>query len=106
MPGPDREKIGERSAAAVLAVVMIAALIIAGEHLGCAALTSAVMALRCGHAIEVPDSMLKSPAAAVERSTGKGQAARMLTQGLMMSGLRMLWSVKEGPQKENDATVV
>nr|GLL49289.1 hypothetical protein CR513_13785 [Ipomoea trifida] len=84
---------------------MIADFIAAGDQSGCALLSNAAIPLRCGVAIDVPDIMLKVAfPLLVLLSTENGQAARMLTPGPRISGLRIPGLALLGPLEENDAT--
>lgn len=78
---------------------MMADLIIAGDHFGCTALSSAAMPLKCGVDMDVPDITLNgfdSPTGPI----GNGHAARTLTPGPMMSGFKMFGLAWLGPREE------
>jgi hypothetical protein len=76
---------------AVVAVVIIADLIMAGLQFGCAARSRAATPLACGQAIDVPDATRKSLANCVWSIISVGIVgvtdARMLSPGAKMSGL-------------------
>lgn len=69
-------------------------------------MSKAAIPLRRGHDIDVPEMMLKVNFEFVRYlSRGKGHAARMLTPGPIISGLRMPGLSKLGPLEEKEATM-
>uniref|UniRef100_A0A7N0V6X1 Uncharacterized protein n=1 Tax=Kalanchoe fedtschenkoi TaxID=63787 RepID=A0A7N0V6X1_KALFE len=89
----------------VSAEVMMAERMAAGVQSGWELLSRAEMPLRWGQDMEVPEIMLNVAVVGAELlSTWNGQAARMLTPGPMMSGLRMPGVWTEGPLDEKDVT--
>lgn len=83
---------------------MIADLIAAGDHSGCALLSSAATPLRCGHDMEVPEIILNVDFVLVLFSTETGQAARIFTPGPKISGFRIPRLAMLGPLEENAPT--
>src|SRR5947199_4824071 len=88
-----------------LAVVMRADLIAAGDHVGCACLTSAPAPATCGEDIDVPEmDWNSSPVGRPVAGAGLGVSpARMFTPGAVTSGLAMSGAGVCGPREENAA---
>ncbi|KAG5588892.1 hypothetical protein H5410_039406 [Solanum commersonii] len=97
-------KMGSLARFTVLAVVMIADLIAAGDQVGCVLFSNAATPLRCGQDIEVPDIMLKVDFVFVLLSMEVGQAARMLRPGPIISGFKIPGLAILGPLEENAVT--
>ncbi|KAF3787876.1 hypothetical protein EJ110_NYTH09629 [Nymphaea thermarum] len=87
---------------------MSADLMAAGLQSGCAPFSSAASPLTCGHAMEVPETMLKSTRrASLASSVGPlacVHPARMLTPGAITSGFSITGTTGLGPRDENAAT--
>lgn len=81
-----------------VAVVMIADLIAEGDHDGYAPLTRAAIPVTWGHAMEVPERMLKCMF-----SLAGDHAAKMFSPGAAMSGFRISGVNEFGPLEENAA---
>lgn len=92
----------------IVAVVMSADRTMAGVQSGCFFFSNAATPATCGHAMEVPETMLKLARLAslllCVRGDSPGQAARMFAPGAMTSGLRISRTMWLGPRDEKDAT--
>jgi hypothetical protein len=89
----------------ILAVVMMADLIAAGDQLGWAFLINAATPLRCGVAMDVPDMKSNNNGFLVVASRNEdGTAPSMLEPGPMMSGFNIPGNEMLGPLEENEAS--